>query len=195
MSEKDNKVKYNLKNVHWAELTDEETFEYGPVKPWPGAVSLSLSAEGDTNVFYADGIAYYTSVSNNGYTGDFESALVPDEFSEEIMKNTADANGVQLEDANVVPKAFALLFEFDGDVKAIRRVLYNCKMTRPSIESETTQGSIEPKTESGTLTATPLLHSETGMALVQGKTTVNTKADTYSAWYNQVYTPSTTPTA
>lgn len=189
MSGKENKVKYNLKNVHWAELIDEKAFQFGPVEPWPGAVSLSLGAEGETNVFYADGIAFYTSVSNNGYTGDFESALVPDKFSEGIMGNTKDENGVQLEDADAVPKAFALLFEFDGDAKAIRRVLFNCKMTRPSIESETIQGSIEPKTETGTLTATPLIHPPTGKALVQGKTTADTTAAAYNAWYDQVYTP------
>ena len=69
-----NKVKYNLKNVHAAKLTESvvdgvTSFSYDTPKAIPGAVSISLAAEGDSSPFYADGIVYFRTSSNNGYSG------------------------------------------------------------------------------------------------------------------------------
>ena len=53
-----NKVKFGLKNVHYAVVTTNSTGKesYGTPVAWPGAVNLSLDAEGDTNSFDADDI-------------------------------------------------------------------------------------------------------------------------------------------
>ena len=61
-----NKVKYGLSNCYYAPL-DEEQDTYGTPVAMPGAVSLSLDQEGETNNFRADNMDYYVSVSNNGY--------------------------------------------------------------------------------------------------------------------------------
>ena len=182
---KTNKVKYNLKNVHVAVLTKTtEGYSYATPKHIPGAVSLSLDPEGDSNPFYADGIVYFRSTSNNGYSGDLEMALIPEWFFTDVLKETLDSNGVLVEKSDVAEtEKFALLFEFDGDIHSIRHVMYNCSVSRPSVE---------PVTETLSLTADP---REDG--LVKSKTGDTTTAAIYDAWYESVYVPTIeeTPTA
>ena len=185
-----NKVKFNLKNVHAAKLTETVTegvtsFSYGTPRAIPGAVSISLDAEGESSPFYADGIVYFRSVTNNGYSGDLEMALVPEWFRTEILQEELDAKGVLIEKSgNRESVKFALLFEFDGDINCIRHVLYNCTSSRPSIESETKEDTIEPGTEKLTITADPRADG-----LVKARTGDTTDAATYAGWYQTVYLP------
>ena len=182
-----NKVKYNLKNVHAAKLTvgEQGAFTYAAPQAIPGAVSISLDAEGDTSPFYADGIVYFRSNTNNGYSGDLEIALIPEWFRTDILLEEKDSNGVLVERSTIteMPK-FALLFEFDGDVHGIRHVLYNCSASRPSIASETKEDTIEPVTETLSLTADPRADG-----LVKARTGDTTKEETYNNWYQSVYVP------
>ena len=185
-----NKVKYNLKNVHAAILTkgDDGTYTYAKPVAIPGAVSLSLDAEGESNPFYADGVVYYRSTSNNGYSGDLEMALIPEWFRTDILQEEKDSNGVLIERSDITESVyFALLFEFDGDQKAIRHVMYNCTASRPTIESQTKESSIEPGTETLSIAADP---REDG--LVKSRTGDDTSTATYNNWYKNVYVPSAT---
>ena len=187
MAAKKNKVKYNLKNCHAAILTkgDDGTFTYAKPVAIPGAVSLNLDAEGESSPFYADGIVYYRTTANNGYSGELELALIPEWVRTDILQEEKDTNGVLIERSDVTEAVyFALLFEFDGDVNAIRHVLYNCTASRPTIESSTKEASVEPGTETLTLTADP---REDG--LVKSRTGDETTASTYNNWYKNVYVP------
>lgn len=192
-----NKIKYNLKNVYAAVLTESQTdgkttYTYATPKPIPGAVSISFDAEGDSKPFYADGIVYYRSFANNGYSGDLEIALIPEWFRTEILQETLDAKNVLIETNDSLQSVkFALLFEFDGDVNCIRHVLYNCTSSRPAIESETKEDAIEPGTEKLSITADPRADG-----LVKARTGDSTDTTTYSNWYKTVYvpTPKTTST-
>lgn len=182
-----NKVRFNIKNVHYATFTigDEGNPTYGVPVKMPGAVSLSLDAEGGISPFYADGIVYYNSVANNGYTGDLEMALISEKFRMDILGETQDDTTKALvENVNNKTNPFALLFEFDGDEKSIRHVLYNCSATRPSMEGNTTTDTKEPDTETLTLSAAPL-----ASGLVKSKTGNETPAATYDTWYQTVFTP------
>lgn len=183
---KKNKVKFNICNVHYALQTfaEDGTVSFGIPVAMPGAVSLALDANGEPSNFYADGYAYYTISNNMGYDGDLELAMVPESFRTDVLKETLDANKVLVENANVETANFALLFEFDGDVKKIRHVLYNCAASRPSIESQTNEDEIEVQTETLALTATPLANG-----YVKAKTGDVTTDAVYQGWYSAVYLP------
>ena len=193
MSGTTNKVKFGLKNCHYAKATldpDTNTVTFGTPVAIPGAVNLSLDPEGDTEPFYADDMVYYTTVANNGYSGDLEMALIPDHFRKEILKETEDANGVMVEDSTVEPEHFALLFEFSGDKKKIRHCMYYCTAARPTIEGKTNEDSKEVQTETLELTATPLPNG-----LVKVKTGANTSDAVYNGWYSGVYETETAQTS
>ena len=186
MSTKKNKVKFNICNVHYALITVDEDGEvtFGTPVAMPGAVSLSLEPNGEPSNFYADGYAYYTISNNMGYEGDLELAMVPESFRTDVLKESLDDNSVLVESANVETANFALLFEFDGDVKKIRHVLYNCSAARPNIESTTNEEEIEVQTETLAITAAPLANG-----YVKARTGDSTTDTVYTGWYSSVYMP------
>lgn len=186
MAEKNNKVKYNLKNAQYALLTIAEDGEvsFGTPTAIPGSVSISLDANGEPENFYADGIAYYVINNNMGYEGDLELALIPESFRTEVLKEELDDKGVLIENAQVELASFALLFEFDGDQRHIRHVLYNCAASRPGIEGKTNEDTREVQTETLTIKATPL-----SSGLVKAKTGNTTDSAVYNDWYKAVYLP------
>ena len=181
-----NKVKFNVKNVHYALITETEegAISYGTPVAIPGARSLSMDAQGDLTKWYADGTVYYMTAANNGYDGSLEVALLPESFRTDVLGETLDTKKVLVENANVQPKRFALLFEFDGDQKQIRHVLYNCTATRPAVSGNTTEDSKEPETETINITASPLSDGR-----VKAKTSDATDEATFSNWYKTVYVP------
>lgn len=188
-----NKVKFGLKNVHYALVTETvgtsgTTTTYGTPKSWPGAVNLSLDPAGtDDENFDADDVAYYVvQGENQGYTGTFESALVPDDVETEVLGKHTDDDGVIYEKKDDVRKFIALLFEIDGDEKARRYALYKVLLSRNALTAATkvTNGSNMPQTDTANFTATPrpddgLVMSKTGTA----------STTSYEGWFNAVYVP------
>ena len=186
MSKKKNKVRFGLKNCYYAKATFDEdgNVTYGKPVRLPGAVSIGLDPEGESENFYADDIVYVVLNNNAGYEGDLELALIPEEFLKDILHEEEDANGVLTENANNEFERFALLFEFTGDKNAIRHVLYCCSASRPSVEGETKEDEKEVQTEELSIIASALANGA-----VKAKTSSNTSKAVYDAWYDAVYEP------
>lgn len=182
-----NKVKYGLKNVHYAAATiaADGTATFSKPKRWPGAVSLSLDPEGEVTKFYADDVAYSQYAINAGYSGTYESALIPEDFRKDILGDLEDTNGVILEDAAAESKHFALLFEFSGDVESVRHVMYNCVASRPSVSGETKEEGADPQTEELEITCGTI--RVTALDKDIPKARVGKDSLKYAGWYDEVY--------
>lgn len=178
------RVKFGIKNVHVFPINslNQGVPVYGDPIDVPGAVSFSMSAQGDINKFYADNIVYYQSSANNGYEGDLTLALIPEAFYEKIFGQTPDANGVMTENASVEAKSFAMTFEEEGDQTGTKFVLYNCTATRPTKELQTIEDSKTPVTQTLTVSAVPLASGD-----VMGMTTSTTPDATKNGWHTNVY--------
>ena len=185
-----NKIKYGIKNVVFfpATIAANNSATYGDAIPVPGAVSLSMDAQGDSTPFYADNIAYYTSVANNGYSGDLELAMIPEAVLTGIFGFVADTNGILYEPVNAPVQHFAMAFQFEGDAHAKRHVLYNCTATRPAVASATKAESIEPQTETITVTATSIFNTSLQEEIVKASCTPS-ESTQYNDWLTTVYQP------
>lgn len=180
-----NKIKYGISKCYYAKATDDGTgtLTYATPVALPGAVSLSLEQNGETNNFYADNIIYWTGNANNGYSGDLEIALIPDDFRVDILGETLDAKGFYVERSNDTQTEFALLFQFEGDQDATRHIMYRCVASRPSVSGTTKEASIEPQTETVTITAMPRISDN----VVKARCPYD--ATDYATWFTAVVEP------
>lgn len=194
-----NKVKFGLKNVHYALVTETVatdgtvTSTYGDLKALAGAVSLSLSSTGSKSVFRADNEDYYVSWGEGGYEGDLEVARVNEDFLKDVLGYTEDDDKILVESSAAFKTVnyFALVFEFDGDQRETKHCLYKCSASRPDIASQTTgeNGNIEPQTETLSLTAVPRSDAD---KYIHIQTQETTSTAVVEAWYTAVPTPSFT---
>ena len=175
------KIKYGLSQVFYAKATIATN----------GTATYGAGSRGTDVAVHARrfrNIVYYTSVSNNGYSGSLEVALIPDSFMADIFGDVTGANGLVYEKADVEPSHFALLFQFENDSSSTRHVFYNCVATRPSVSSQTKEASITPVTETMNITANSIYNSAVSASIVKGKAAEATTA--YGTWYTAVVQPS-----
>ena len=191
MATSENKVTFGLKNTHYAVITDDGTkLSYGTPAALPGSTELTLDASGDAIEFFADDVKYYSADNNQGYTGKLTIAKLTEAFEKEVL-GIDDSEGVSTENANSKIQRIALMFEFDGDQKATRHLLFNVSLSRPGDGSKSKEDKVDVNTQELEFTAAPDPYSGD----VKTKTNSTTTEEVYNAWYDAVFTGTSVPAA
>lgn len=156
------KVLYNIKKVELypiTEINSAGTPTYGDKVELAGAISLSLDQEGESTVFYADGIPYVVLGSATSYTGSFENALFSREALKTIFAYAEDTNK-NLVETDGACKEFGMKFACDSDEEEVRFTLYRVSATKPNINLQTKEGTPTINGQSVNLTVSTVTTSE-----------------------------------
>ena len=178
------RIKYGFRKCYYAPITETEGSEtYETPIALPGAVSLSLTAEGESKTVVADDIEYQYGSTNSGYSGTLELLDMPESFSQDCLGEELDDENVSIEKQVSVGKSFALLFEINGSDSDRKYACYKCVASRPNIEPSATTTK-EHKTDS-----IPIKCSANANGIIKAITTSSTSETVKSAWYTEVYEP------
>lgn len=161
-----NKVIFGVSNLHVGtyDVATDGTVTMGAPYRLPGTVNISLDAESEESVFWADNVKYHVMYSDNGYTGEIENALFDDEFKTKFL------NYIELDDGGLAQikgmqnKTVYIIFQGDGDAENRRMIMYNVDLGHISREYATTEDTKEPQT--ATLPFTASGDNETGIVSV-----------------------------
>lgn len=188
MADKENKVNFGVKNVTLFPVNDTGTaITYEEAVKWPGAVSIELDPNGDMIELYADDMLYYLAQNNQGYNGKLEMVSIQSKIAQLILGEEVDKAGFQTETTRAKPGAVGMAFEFDGDVKATRHLLFNVQFSRPNVAGDTKTDKVDPKTSELEFKATPNPYTDQ----VKTKSTPAMAAELYEAWYTTPQIPTT----
>ena len=193
----DNKIKFGLRKLAYAPITvetDEGVITYGTPVMIPGAISISLSAQGERRSLSADDVIYFEAWSNGGYEGDVGVALIPTQFRIDCLgekRDLATGSNALYETTDLITQRFALLGEFQGDSKATRWAFLNCTASRPQFASQTVDGEsgLDPSQSTETFTISASGRRADHICKVWCE---DDGSDLYKNWYSSVYVPSTT---
>lgn len=191
-----NKIKYGLSEVHVAFATENG---WGTPAAIKGAVNLSVEPQGSDNPFYADNDIYFNQKASTGYSGTLEVALLPDAIKAEMFGDYIDSNGKYVENAQGVPKKFALMFQVEGDESARRTVYYDVTASRPNDDNATAEDTITPGTETIDITITnhefSIGQGSSAVTVKVPRTVCHTGDAEYTTFFDAVVLPASAPTA
>ena len=143
-----NKVMFGVSNLHVGTYTVSTTGTVTLGTPFKlsGTVNISMEPESEENTFYADNVKYWTGYSDNGYTGEIENALFPDDFKTQFMNYTTLADGGIAQIKGQQNKKVYIMFQSEGDESARRGIFYNVSLGQITREYATTEDTTEPAT-------------------------------------------------
>lgn len=178
-----NRVKYRLKRLYYAPATIDENsgdVTYAAPIRMPDAVSISLSPKGDHIVVYADAQEIILGRDNAGYDGEAELLRIPESFEIDCLGSVKNDDGTIEETNSDISNPFALLFEFEGDVKAIRHCMFLCYASKQTVDG----GNSESKTPTNDKISIKCRARADGK--IKTKTGDTTPTEVYDNWYNTV---------
>ena len=185
----ENKVVFGLSNVYVGtySVNTYGTASLGTPMHVPGAVNLSIEADTEETVFWADNVKYYVTNADNGFTGTLEMAYIPDTFKINYMnyKQLSDGGIAQIKGQD--NKTIYFMFESSGDAENRRAIFYNVNIGPISREYSTTEATKDPKTAS--LPITIVGDNQTGVTRAVYSPTASTA---YNAMFTSPPSPSTT---
>lgn len=156
------KVLYNIKKVELypiSSIDENGTPTYGTCHKLPGSISLSLDQEGDSTIFYADGVSYVTLGGATTYSGSFENAMITREVLTSIFAYMEDANK-NLVETDGACTDFGMKFACDSDEDEVRFTLYRVSSTKPNINLQTKESSPTINGQSVNLTVSTVTTAE-----------------------------------
>jgi len=192
------KVIFGLSNVHYCKITETEasgvtTITYATPVSIPGAVSLSLDVQGETNDFYADNGVYASFDSNNGFSGDLTIADVPESVYTDLLGYYKDSTtGLLTELAEASEVYFGLMCKVSSNQDPIGFKFWKCALSRPSFSAETTTEQIEPQTPTLNLRVMPI-NAASGISIVKSHQVLASATDE-TAFFGSMQLP-TVPSA
>lgn len=159
----------------------------GPLITLAGTRQINLTPNGELVQVYADGTVVHIGKANTGYGGTMEVTVADAELKRWALAEEVDANNVQYEISEPPVNRFYLVWEWVGDLKRIRHIMYNLSANRPAIASTTKGdgGNKSPQYDSLPLIAIP---RKDGM--VKANTRHDVGQAVYDNWFQSPYLPS-----
>ena len=143
-----NKVLFGFSDLYIGTYEDNNgTITLGSPYHQAGAVGYSPESSNDQNIFYADNVAYYTTMGNGSYEGDLEVAMFDDAFKTAFLGYIELDDGGLAQVKNPTKPQVYIMFEIQGDVSARRVIMYNGKLGNITRELSTIEETAEPTTE------------------------------------------------
>lgn len=145
----EDKVLFGLSNLHFVEYEEDSSGNAvfgGDPYHLPGAVKMALDPKTGEVTFKADNIDYFIDYSDDGYEGDLETAMFPDDFLTRFQNYIPTPKGGVSQVKQKRKKRVAMMFQGEGDTLGRRGILYNVTLGAVKREHETIGENKEPKT-------------------------------------------------
>ena len=183
-----NKVEFGISNLYVGtySVATNGTVTMGTPYHQAGAVSFSPEEQSESNKFYADNVVYWSGYTGGTFEGDLEVAKFDDTFKKQYLGYISKADGGIGVVKNATKPNVWLAFQVEGDSESRRIIMYNCSLGGITREYSTEEESIEPATE--TISVTVAGDNATGVSMVS----YNQAATGYSTLFTNPPAPTTT---